>query len=74
MDSFDHQELVRKLEKRYEAARNALLASRNEFELLSHTPEKSAARLAWLACEIERLTIERARAGEVLARYEDMVA
>jgi predicted nuclease with TOPRIM domain len=74
MESLDHEERIRRMEKRYEAARNALSMHRSEFELLSRSPHHAPARLAHLAQEIERLTRERARLGENLARLEDMVA
>jgi predicted nuclease with TOPRIM domain len=74
MDSLDHEQHIRRMEKRYEAARSALALFRNEFEMLSHSPGHAPARLAHLAQEVERLTRERARLGENLARLEDMVA
>ena len=74
MDSVEHEERIRKMEKRYEAARSALALYRHEFEMLSRSPGHAPARLAQLAQELERLTRERARLGENLARLEDMVA
>lgn len=73
MDSFDREEQISRLEKRYVAARSALAHCRGEFELLSRTPHESPARLAFLAQEVERLTRERARLGEQLVRLEDAV-
>ena len=73
MDSFDREEQISRLEKRYVAARSALAECRGEFELLSRTPAQSPARLVFLAQEVERLTRERARLGEQLVRLEDAV-
>ena len=69
----DHEERIRRMEKRYESARNALSLARSEFEMLSRAPIPAPARLAHLAQEIDRLTRERARLGELLAKLEDMV-
>lgn len=74
MDSHDHEQRIRRMEQRYESIRNALSLLRNEFEMLSRAPDFAPARLAQLAVEVERLTRERARLGENLARLEDMVA
>jgi predicted nucleic acid-binding Zn-ribbon protein len=73
MDSQEHEERIRRMEKRYESARNALAIARSEFEMLSRAPIHAPARLAQLAQEVDRLTRERARIGEQLARLEDMV-
>jgi hypothetical protein len=69
----DHEERIRRMEKRYEAARNALALVRSEFEMLSRAPIHAPARLAHLSQEIDRLARERARIGEQLAQLEDMV-
>jgi hypothetical protein len=73
MDSYDREEQISRLEKRYVAARSALAQCRGEFELLSRAPLESPARLAFLANEVERLTRERALLGERLVALEDAV-
>ena len=69
----DHEERIRRMEKRYEAARNALALARGEFEMLRRAPIHAPDRLTQLGQQIERLTRERARIGEQLAHLEDMV-
>jgi len=73
MDSFDREEQISRLEKRYVAARTALSLHRGEFELLSRSASHAPERLAFLAQEIDRLTRERARLGELLVGLEDAV-
>ena len=69
----DHEERIRRMEKRYETARNALALARGELEMLRRAPIHAPDRLSQLGLYVERLTRERARIGEQLAELEDMV-
>ena len=74
MESYDVDERLRRLERRYEVATRSLTNFRHELELLSRTPIESPARLAQLAQDIERLGRERRRISELIGSLEDQVA
>jgi transposase-like protein len=74
VESYDIDERIRRLEGRYGVTAATLTAHRHEFQVLSHNPAESPARLAHLAQEIERLTRERRRLSDQLQQLEDLPA
>ena len=70
MESYDIDERIKRLERRYGATSSSLTSYRQEFEVLSRVPWQSSARLAHLAQKIDRLSRARRHFIEQLSELE----
>lgn len=73
MDSWDRDEQIARLERRYVHARTVLSQCRQEYELMCRTPGYAPERLQVMAKRVAELSEQRARLGEKLVTLETMV-
>ncbi len=73
MDSWDREEQITRLERRYVDARTALAQCRAEYELMCRTPGYAPERLMQMKQRVAELSEHRARLGERLVTLETMV-